>query len=67
MKELNSEVSCYHSVTYLLSSPPNVTLFVWVWNLVPHVKEEYRLRVRIFGNRALRRIFERKRDEATRG
>jgi PAS domain-containing protein len=37
--------------------------FVWVWNLVSHIKGTDRLRV--FENRALRRIFGPKRDEVT--
>jgi hypothetical protein len=41
------------------------TCFVWVWNLVCHVKEEHRLIV--FQNSVTRRVFGPKRDEVTEG
>jgi hypothetical protein len=58
-RKLKSENACYYSVPNHL-----FCLFIWVWNLVFHMKERNKLRV--FENRSLRRIFRPNGLEATR-
>jgi hypothetical protein len=74
---LNSGNACYHSVQSLLSSrllSRNIKVKIYKTMILPVVlygcgtwsltlREEHRLRV--FGNRVLRRIFGPKRDEVT--
>jgi hypothetical protein len=78
-RRLNSGNACYHSVQNLLSSrllPKNITIRIYktitlpvvlygceTWSLT--LREEHRLRV--FEDRALKRIFGPKRDEVTGG
>jgi hypothetical protein len=76
-RRLNSGNACYHSVQNLLSSrllSGNIKIRIYKTIILPEVlygcetwsltlREEHRLRV--FGNRVLRRIFDPKRDETT--
>jgi hypothetical protein len=78
-RRLNSGNACYHSVQNLLSSrllSKNIRVRIYKSIILPVVlygcetwsltlREEQRLRV--FGNRVLRRIFGSKRDEVTGG
>jgi hypothetical protein len=63
LSKLASNLCLLNVVGNVIQNHNSDTCFVWVWNLVCHIKGTERLRV--FENRPLRRIFGPKRDEVT--